>query len=66
MLRQPRRTKYRKQQKGRISPCFETRAHSLQFGYLGIQALEQEKLTANQIEAVRRTITNYMKRKVKI
>lgn len=66
MLKQPRQTKFKKYQKGRINPCHETRAINLQFGIYGIQALEKTKLTSKQLEAIRRTITNYMKRKVKI
>jgi large subunit ribosomal protein L16 len=66
MLKQPRQTKFKKYRKGRISPCYETRAINLQFGIYGIQALEKTKITSKQLESVRRTITNYMKRKVKI
>lgn len=66
MLRQPRQTKFKKYRKGRISPCYETKAINLQFGIYGIQALEKSKLTSKQLESVRRTITNYVKRKVKI
>jgi large subunit ribosomal protein L16 len=58
---QPKRTKYRKQHKGRI----HGRASSgteLTFGSYGLKALEPERVTARQIEAARRAITRQMKR----
>ena len=42
------------------------KANSLNFGTHGIQALEKGRITAKQIEAVRRSITNFLKRKGKI
>ena len=65
MLR-PKQTKYRKKQKGRISPFYEYKANSIKFGTYGLKALTQGKLTASQIEAGRRALTSSMKRKGKI
>src|SRR6186713_114002 len=58
---QPKRTKYRKQQKGRIRGN-ATRGHSIEFGSFGIKALEPGYLTARQIEAARIALTRAMKR----
>ena len=66
MFLQPKRTKFKKQHKGRIRPKQENKANSLHFGFYGIQSLEKGTITARQIEAVRRTLTNYTKRQVKI
>jgi len=58
---QPKRTKYRKQFKGRISG--EAKGGTeLNFGSHGLKAVEPERLTARQIEAARRAITREMKR----
>ena len=65
MLR-PRQTKYRKAHKGRIRTKTESKSNSLKFGIFGLQALEKGKITAKQIEAVRKTISNFMKRSGKI
>ena len=58
---QPKRTKYRKQFKGRIHGK-STSAAELTFGAYGLRALEPERVTARQIEAARRAITREMKR----
>lgn len=63
---QPKRYKFLKKQKGRIKGRYENRSNQLKFGVFGIQALEPGKLTARQIEAIRRTITNLTKREAKI
>lgn len=57
----PKRTKYRKMQRGRMKgkAC---RNNKLVHGSYGIQALEPVWLTSRQIEAVRRTISRYTKR----
>jgi len=57
----PKRTKYRKMQRGRLKgkAC---RNNKLNHGNFGIQALEPVWLTSRQIEAVRRTISRYTKR----
>ena len=58
---QPKRTKFRKQFKGRIHGK-ATSAAELTFGSYGLRALEPERVTARQIEAARRAITREMKR----
>jgi large subunit ribosomal protein L16 len=57
----PKRTKYRKMQRGRMKgkACRNTK---LVHGSYGIQALEPVWLTSRQIEAARRTISRYIKR----
>ena len=61
----PKRTKYRKMQRGRLKgkAC---RNNKLDRGEYGIQALEPVWLTSSQIEAVRRTISRYTKRTGKL
>jgi large subunit ribosomal protein L16 len=58
---QPKRTKYRKQFKGRVSGNAKG-GTELNFGSHGLKAVEPERLTARQIEAARRAITREMKR----
>src|ERR1700687_4157519 len=58
---QPKRTKFRKQFKGRIHGT-ATSGADLNFGSFGLKALEPERVTARQIEAARRAITRQMKR----
>ncbi|WP_375649791.1 50S ribosomal protein L16 [Bartonella sp. OT172YNZD] len=58
---QPKRTKFRKQFKGRIHG-FAKGGTDLNFGAYGLKAVEPERVTARQIEAARRAITRYMKR----
>ncbi len=62
---QPKRTKYRKQQKGRIRGK-ATRGAVLSFGNYGLQALEGGRLTARQIEAARVAMTRPAKRGGKV
>src|SRR5690606_4256111 len=62
---QPSRTKYRKQHKGRIHGL-ATSGNRLAFGQYGLKALEPERLTARQIEAARRAMTNHMKRQGRV
>lgn len=57
----PRRVKFKKMQKGR-SRGIETRATSLAFGSIGLQALETRWISSRQIEAARRTILRYLKK----
>jgi large subunit ribosomal protein L16 len=57
----PKRTKYRKQFKGRIHGAAKG-GTQLAFGAYGLKSLEPERLTARQIEAARRAITRHMKR----
>ena len=57
----PKRTKYRKAFKGRISGAAKG-GFNLDFGAYGLKAMEPDRLTARQIEAARRAITRHMKR----
>jgi len=57
----PKRTKFRKQFKGRIHGPAKA-GTSLNFGAYGLKALEPERLNAREIEAARRAITRQMKR----
>lgn len=57
----PKRTKYRKAQKGRIHGVAKTRTR-LNFGSYGLKATTPARVTARQIEAARRAITRHMKR----
>ncbi|GAA0724961.1 50S ribosomal protein L16 [Aquimarina litoralis] len=58
---QPKRTKFRKQQKGRMKGLSQ-RGHTLSNGTFGIKALDSSFVTARQIEAARISATRYMKR----
>jgi large subunit ribosomal protein L16 len=58
---QPKRTKFRKQHKGRIHGAAKS-GTILNFGEYGLKALEPERITAREIEAARRAITRHMKR----
>jgi large subunit ribosomal protein L16 len=62
---QPKRTKFRKQFKGRIHGAAKG-GFSLDFGQFGLKALEPERVTARQIEAARRAITRQMKRQGRV
>src|ERR1700739_2809539 len=57
----PKRTKYRKQHKGRIHGLSKG-GTALNFGSYGLKSVEPERITARQIEAARRAITRQMKR----
>ena len=58
---QPKKTKFRKQFKGRVSGTAKGGV-DLNFGQFGLKALEPERVNARQIEAARRAITRAMKR----
>ena len=58
---QPRKTKFRKQQKGRMKGLSH-RGHTLSNGTFGIKSLDSSFVTARQIEAARIAATRYMKR----
>ena len=58
---QPKKTKFRKQFKGRISGTSKG-GTDLNFGQFGLKAVEPERITARQIEAARRAMTREMKR----
>jgi len=62
---QPKRTKYRKAFKGRITGNAKG-GYTLNFGSFGLKALEPERVTARQIEATRRAVTREMKRQGKV
>ncbi|MCX7315912.1 MAG: 50S ribosomal protein L16 [Hyphomicrobiales bacterium] len=58
---QPKKTKFRKQFKGRIHGVAKG-GTNLDFGQFGLKAVEPERITARQIEAARRALTRHMKR----
>lgn len=58
---QPKKTKFRKAHKGRIHGVAKG-GFSLNFGSIGLKALEPERVTARQIEAARRAIARHVKR----
>ena len=62
---QPKKTKFRKQQKGRMKGN-ANRGHQLSFGSYGIKTLEEAWITGRQIEAARQAVTRYMKREGQI
>jgi large subunit ribosomal protein L16 len=62
---QPKRTKFRKQMKGRNTGLAQ-RGNAVSFGDFGLKALARGQLTARQIEAARRAMTRYVKRGGKI
>jgi len=62
---QPKKTKFRKQQKGRMKGNV-SRGAQLAFGSFGIKSLEETWLTGRQIEAARQAVTRYMKREGQI
>lgn len=62
---QPKRTKYRKQMKGR-NRGLALRGSKISFGEFGLKAVERGRLTARQIEAARRAMTRHIKRGGKI
>lgn len=57
----PKRTKFRKCHKGRIKGAAKG-GTTLNFGSVGLKAMEPERITARQIEAARRAISRHMKR----
>ena len=62
---QPKRTKFRKQQKGRNHGVV-SRGNTVAFGQYGLKATTRGPITARQIEAGRRAITRYVRRGGKI
>lgn len=58
---QPKRTKYRKMQKGR-NRGLATRGNKVSFGEFGLKAITRGRLTSRQIEAARRALTRFIKR----
>ncbi len=61
----PKKTKYRKRQKGRLKGV-ATRGNTLAFGDFGLKALGKGYISAQQIEAARIAITRHVKRRGKI
>ena len=62
---QPKKTKYRRQQKGKMKGNAQ-RGNQLAFGSFGIKALEKAWITGRQIEAARQAVTRHMKREGQI
>ena len=62
---QPKRTKFRKQFKGR-NRGLANNGNKVSFGQFGLQATERGRITARQIEAARRAMTRHIKRGGKI
>ena len=62
---QPKRTKFRKQMKGRNRGMANT-GNKVSFGEFGLKSVERGRITARQIEAARRAMTRYIKRGGKI
>ncbi|HZK09402.1 MAG TPA: 50S ribosomal protein L16 [Bacteroidales bacterium] len=62
---QPRKTKFRKQQKGKMKGNAH-RGTQLAFGSFGIKSLEETWITGRQIEAARQAVTRHMKREGQI
>lgn len=58
---QPKRTKFRKQQKGRVRGVAQ-RGYNVDFGSFGLKSLEAGWITSRQIEAARIAMTRHMKR----
>ena len=62
---QPKRTKFRKQRKGR-NRGFATSGEKVSFGEYGLKCTTRGRITARQIEAARRAINRYIKRGGKV
>ena len=61
----PKRTKFRKQHKGRVKGI-ATSGTELNFGAYGLKAVEPGRITARQIEASRRAITRHIRRQGRV
>jgi len=64
-MMQPKRTKYRKQFKGR-NRGITTRGTKVSFGEYGLKSLELGRITARQLEAARRAMSRHIKRGGKV
>ncbi|MCZ6719411.1 MAG: 50S ribosomal protein L16 [Gammaproteobacteria bacterium] len=62
---QPKKTKFRKQSKGR-NRGLATSGNKVSFGEYGLKAVTRGRITARQIEAARRAVTRYVKRGAKV
>src|ERR1700728_4517386 len=60
-MMQPKRTKFRKQFKGKISGS-AMRGNSVAFGEFGLKATDRCRMTARELEAARRAISRHVKR----
>lgn len=65
MFLQPKRSKYKKVRKGKLS-SLNFRANKLKFGNIGLKAAESGTISARQIEAARQSITRKINRKGKL
>jgi len=65
MLLQPKRTKYKKIQKGKLHK-FNFRSNKLQFGEIGLKAAKSGTISSKQIEAARQAIVRKLNRKGKL
>ena len=62
---QPKRTKYRKSQKGRVKGM-ATRGHTIAFGSFGLKAMKYGRLTSNELEAARKVMARYATKSGKV
>ncbi len=62
---QPKRTKYRRNQKGKIKGNAQ-RGATIAFGSFGVKSLDEGFITSRQIESARIAVTRYMKREGKV
>jgi large subunit ribosomal protein L16 len=62
---QPKKTKFRKMQKGR-NKGIATSGNTVEFGSIGMRALNNCRITARQIESARKAINRYIKREGKL
>ena len=65
MLFQPRKTKFKKTKKGKLSK-FNFKSNNLQFGHIGLKVIESGLITSKQIESARQAINRKIKRKGKV
>lgn len=65
MLLQPKKTKYRKIQKGKLAK-FNFRSNKLKFGTIGLKATKSGTISSRQIEAARQAIVRKISRKGKL
>jgi large subunit ribosomal protein L16 len=62
---QPKRTKFRKQHKGR-NRGIAARGNKVSFGQFGLRSVDRARITARQIESARRAVNRYIKRGGKV
>ena len=62
---QPKKTKFRKQHKGRIHGSAKG-GSEINFGNYALKSLEPERVTSRQIESARRALTRHMKRQGRV